>query len=134
MANKDVATLLVIAAAGQIVGVDALSGKERWRRPVGNGPVALVIRGGRIYASSRAPTIHCFDHPSGEPRWSWQTSAHGRASIVIEGEHLYLAKGGEVECFTLDGHRLWGAPAKLGLGGSAALGFPGNVMQADEDT
>jgi len=133
MANN-IPTLLVIAAAGHVVGIDALSGKERWRRPVGNGPVAIVVRGNRIYASSKATTIHCFDYPSGEQRWSWQTSGHGRAAMVIEGEHLYLAKGGEVECFTLDGHRLWSAPAKLGLGGAAGIGFPGNVMQADEDT
>jgi outer membrane protein assembly factor BamB len=132
MANHPV---LVIGIHGQVLGVDAASGEIRWQDGLkggGYGEVALAISETHVVASALHGKVFCFRYPTGEPLWEASTSAMGRATIVIEGELVFVAKNGEVDCFSLDGRRLWSQPLKGKSVGRIALGFPGNVVQADD--
>lgn len=52
--------------------------------------------------------------------------------MLVDGGHVYVARGGEVTCFTTQGQVVWFNPFKGKGTGSIALGLPGNVRQADD--
>jgi outer membrane protein assembly factor BamB len=58
-------------------------------------------------------------------------STQGRPTFVIDEGRIFVAASRTLECFTLDGRRLWSVSREVDYDG-AALGFPGNVRQGDE--
>lgn len=77
-------------------------------------------------------TIYCLDYLTGVERWRHDTYTSGRATIVMEPDHILCAKGGYIQSFTVDGRLLWTQPLK-GYGvGRCSLGYPGNVVQSDD--
>lgn len=55
-----------------------------------------------------------------------------RPTMVISGGHLYIGRDGETSCMTMRGEPVW-IQKFTGKGlGSVALGFPGNIRQADD--
>ncbi|MEC7519869.1 MAG: PQQ-binding-like beta-propeller repeat protein [Myxococcota bacterium] len=128
-------SILVVAFAGKVFGIAPADGSVRWEHSVAYaGAVELQIHGGRVFASTGA-SLHCLDYATGRLLGKVQVPDRykGRPSMVIEGDRLYLGSQGEVTCFRLsDGAALWtqGLEGK-GLG-RVALGFPGNVRQADD--
>jgi hypothetical protein len=76
--------------------------------------------------------VYCLDCLIGVERWRQPTHSSGSETIVIEPDHIVCAKGGYVDCFAPSGAPLWSQPLSgYGLGRSA-LGYPGNVAQADD--
>ncbi len=126
--------ILVAALDGIVVGVDRDSGAIVWRndlRGAGYAEVALAIRSGRVFLSAGGSTLYCLDYAGGEMLWTAETSGSGRATILVDPPHVIVGKGGRLDCFDDDGNQLW-SQALEGLGqGRVALGFPGNVVQAD---
>ena len=91
--------------------------------------------GGRksvVVASADTDSIVCLDYLTGELRWAQRTHSAGRATILIEPEQIVCAKAGYVDCYTPDGQRRWRQPLTGHGVGRVALGYPGNVAQADE--
>lgn len=128
-------TLLLVALGGKLVALDHSSGAIRWEDGLkggGYGEVALASAHGRVVASAQSAKVFCYRYATGELVWTASTSSMGRASIVIEGDKVFVAKGGEIDCFSLDGAKLW-TQALKGKGiGTAAIGFPGNIVQGDD--
>jgi outer membrane protein assembly factor BamB len=126
------APVIVAALGGQVLGIDAATGEVRWEQEIEDtqGACALLVTNSTIYACS-ASALVCLDYPSGARRWTASTS-RGRGTLLLEGGRLFVGTSrGEVECFSLDGRRLWhNRLPNRGLG-VIALGVPGNVMQAD---
>ncbi|MBI4702489.1 MAG: PQQ-binding-like beta-propeller repeat protein [Deltaproteobacteria bacterium] len=126
--------LVVVAVAGRVAALDRHSGAERWRSdlPGGSwGEVAVAVTEQHVLASAAGNVLFCLDYRTGEQLWTAQTSCTGRASILVDGEQIFVARSGEIECFSSTGKRLWHSPLK-GMGtGAMALGLPGGVVQAD---
>jgi len=125
------AQVLVVALGGTLLGQDPLTGKILWKRDVhrfGN-PLALVVTPTAIYAAGLDQLVR-LDYPSGELRWAARVP-RGRNMLLLQGQRLYVGGAGEVACFTLDGKLVWHEPFKGQGRPAVALGFPGNVVQAD---
>ena len=84
----------------------------------------------RIWAGG--PRVFCFRYPTGELVWTKNSSAGGRASMVVEGDLLLVAKGGKIDCYQLDGKWLWTQLLEGHGRGAIAMGVPGTWAQADD--
>jgi outer membrane protein assembly factor BamB len=133
--RQDERTVLVVALGGKIAGLAPDSGQILWTNKLeggGYGHVYLAIDQGRILASADGAALFCLDLSSGATIWKSKTTGEGRAVIVVEPDAIYVAKGGRVDRFAIDGRLLWSQPLEgFGLGG-VTLGFPGNVVQSDD--
>lgn len=137
--SADDRSLLIIGIKGYAVAVDRTTGAERWRVKLedsweGN-PVELLVSGGIVYATGKSQDVFWLDYATGrELRRAATTAVSGRATMVLEGDWLIVARAGSVDCFTADGAKLWHNELQ-GLGhGTISLGFPDNVRQGDKDS
>ncbi len=97
----------------------------------GHGGVALAITEQHILGSASRGALFCLAYPSGTQLWTAKTSSSGRATILVEGSNVIVAKHGQIDCFDIvSGARRWSSP--LPGHGTVAIGVPGNVVQADE--
>jgi len=127
---------LIVAVAGRVAALDIATGRELWRNEIpgaGGGTVELLIDNGRVYvALPTTSVVACLDLESGSELWRVRTSTHGRATMLIEGPRLIVARQGYVDCLDRDGNTLW-SNGLSGLGvGATAIGVEGNIRQADE--
>jgi len=128
-------SILVVGISGHVLGLERATGAIRWRNNLkggGSAEVFLGFRFGVLVVSAAGDAVFRLDYQTGATLWSAETQASGRASIVIEPDLIVVAKGGYLDAFDHDGRKLWGQPLS-GMGtGRVALGFPGNVAQADD--
>jgi outer membrane protein assembly factor BamB len=126
--------ILVAALNGSVFGIDASTGETVWSNPLdgaGFGVVEIAIERDVVLACPTSSFVFCLDYATGELRWRSATSGlHGRATLLVDGDRVVVAKGGGLDGFQLaTGERLWNVK-NLGTG-SVALGVPGRVRQAD---
>jgi outer membrane protein assembly factor BamB len=126
--------ILVAALNGTVLGIDASTGDTVWVNPLdgaGFGVVEIAIERDVILACPTSSFVFCLDYASGDVRWRAATSGlHGRATLLVDGERVIVAKGGALDCFAMSsGERLWRVES-VGTG-SVALGVPGRVRPAD---
>ncbi len=132
--DTDERGLLIVAFNRRVFGKDARTGETVWETQLGGALVTVEIGicQGRVFASN-GRVLACLDYATGEVLQTIETNANYpcRPTMLIENELLYLATSGELFCYDLGLNELWREPfAGKGLG-PAALGFPGNVRQAD---
>lgn len=128
-------SILVVALNGHVYGLDRATGALRWHNELaggGMGEVFLAVGYGVVVASAVGAKLYCLDYLTGETRWVQNTKASGRATVVIEPDQIVCAKSGYLDCFAPDGNALWSQPLKGAGMGRVALGYPGNVAQADD--
>ncbi|MGK4004948.1 PQQ-binding-like beta-propeller repeat protein [Sorangium sp. So ce1036] len=128
------APVLVAAFLGQIFGVDPVTGRVLWEHKqdgAGFSSTALLITPAAIYAATISSVV-CLQYPTGELLWQAQTATQGRATLLLEGDRLFVAKQGEIECFSLTGQSLWHNRFKGKGIGPVALGVLGSVAQSDD--
>ena len=129
------ADLLLVALNGVVVALDRSTGAIRWENGLeggGFGTVALAAVDERVYASAESSQVYCLRYDTGETLWQSSAGTSGRATIVVQNERVYVAKGGEVTAFSTHGTHLWTQKLPGKGGGSIALGFPGNLVQSDD--
>jgi outer membrane protein assembly factor BamB len=125
-------SLLIVALNEQLYALDRATGELRWRTATELfGTLSIAIDYGVIVAAGTGGGVACFDYLTGTPRWHQVTQADGRATLIIEPDHIVCAKGGYVDAFAPDGRVLWRQPLQGGGVGAIALGYPRNVAQAD---
>jgi outer membrane protein assembly factor BamB len=128
-------SILVVALSGRLIGIDRETGDVRWENEMvggGRGEVFIAIGYGVVIASAYGAKIFCVDYLTGATRWEQSTHSSGRASIIIEPDRIVCAKAGYLDCYAPDGKFLWQQPLRGQGMGRVALGFPGNVAQADD--
>jgi outer membrane protein assembly factor BamB len=126
-------SILLVGLNGQLVGLDRDSGEIRWENPLGRsgGEVFVAIRYGLVVASPPTSVIYRVDYATGETLWQAQATGGGQTTILIEPDCIVVGKAGYLDCFDHDGRKLWAQPLEGKGIGSVALGYPGNVAQAD---
>jgi outer membrane protein assembly factor BamB len=128
--------LLIVALNGDVAALNKKDGSELWRTRIsagGWGTVTIAFDTEVVFACALSSPLFCLAYRTGDVLWQQATKVrYGRAALVVEDGLAYAARGGEVECFTREGVRLWRQGLK-GMGvGATALGFPGNLIQADD--
>jgi outer membrane protein assembly factor BamB len=128
-------SVLVVAFNGRVFGLDARTGRQVWSHDIksGHGEVELVVQSNRVFAAV-GKTLVCVAYPTGEllGTTTLPGTYHSRPTMMASGDLLYVATGGELTCVDASGRPLWHEPF-VGKGiGSIALGFPGDVRQADD--
>jgi outer membrane protein assembly factor BamB len=128
-------SILIVALHGRVHGIDRATGELRWKNDLEGwssvGHVAIAIGYGVVVAAADTGGIHCLDYVTGESRWQKTTTSSGRASVLIEPDQIVCAKAGYVDAYAPDGKLLWQQPLKGAGTGTASVGYPGNVVQAD---
>jgi len=127
--------VLVVGLNGKLFGLERATGEPRWSFELPGwqrGEVFLAIRYGLVVASSHVDSISALDYLTGTLRWTSATTQSGRATIVVEHDVIVCAKNGYLDCYDHQGARRWAQPLSGQGLGRAALGFPGNVAQADD--
>jgi outer membrane protein assembly factor BamB len=127
--------VLVVAFNGRVFGLDARTGQRQWSHDItpGHGEVELVVQSGKLFAAV-GRTLLCIAYPTGEllGKTTLPGTYQSRPTMMVNGDLLYVASGGELTCLDASGKPLWHEPF-VGKGiGSIALGFPGDVRQADD--
>ncbi|WP_438010758.1 PQQ-binding-like beta-propeller repeat protein [Sorangium sp. So ce321] len=130
------APVLVAAFLGRIFGVDPVTGRVLWEHKqdgaAGNSSTSLLVTPAAIYSATFS-SVACLRYPTGELLWQSQTAqVHGRATLLLEGDRLFVAKGGEIQCFSLTGQSLWYNRFKGKGIGAVAMGVPDNTAQSDD--
>lgn len=131
-ANGD-QSILVVGVHGSVLGLDRETGKEIWRStlPSGYGTVDMAIHGTAVLVAAEDNTVVCLSYATGETLWTATTEGWGRATILVHAGRIYVGRSGVVECFSIEGQKLWSQGPPDLEGGVVSLGFPGNVRQAD---
>jgi outer membrane protein assembly factor BamB len=149
--RDDVTAVLVAAFGGEVFGVRRDDGRVLWKYtfpPRGDGRfasrssgvLALLVTTDAVYAASYDGQVCCLRYPTGEKVWSVKTRITGRATLLLDAGRLFVGRKGDVECLALDGTVLWHTPfyAKgddpVNAAFGVALGVPGSVVQADENS
>ena len=127
--------IALVGLDGHVVGLDRRTGQILWKNGLIGGldkEVELACYGNYVFASASGPKHFALDYFTGEQIWAVPTSGSGRAALVVEPDMVMCAKEGAIDCYNFAGQRLW-SQALRGLGtGKIAMGFPGNLRQADE--
>src|SRR5262249_18318095 len=128
-------SILVVALDGHVYGLDRATGEVRWHNNLpggGTDEIFLAIGYGVVVVSAPPSKLFCLGYLTGQTRGAQMPPPPGRATIVVEPDQIVCAKGGYVDCFSPDGKLLWQQPLRGAGQGVIALGYPGNVAQADE--
>jgi outer membrane protein assembly factor BamB len=125
--------ILVAAFNGRVFGIDRGSGTIRWEVELSGGAhVELAIDQGTVIAASHTE-LAFVDHATGrvlkrvEIAGDWPN----RPTMLVHGSHVYVARGGELICYSREGEMLWLQPFKGKGVGSVALALSGFVRQSD---
>lgn len=134
-ATSENRSILVVGVKRNLVGLDVDTGAVVWSRELGAAGegevVEIAIHDGLVLAAVNKPVLYCLDYTTGKTLWTAQTSISGRASILADGERIFIGRKGTVDCFDFQGKLRWTRPLEKGTW-RLALGLPGNVREADE--
>jgi outer membrane protein assembly factor BamB len=125
----------VSAFASKLLALDRSTGAIVWKTPldVGTQEVEIAVGGGLVVAATHTK-LAFVEYASGKLVKVVERAGEyrGRATMLIDGPHIYVGGSGEVACYSQAGDLLWLQPFTGEGFGSMALGLPGNVRQADD--
>jgi outer membrane protein assembly factor BamB len=104
---------------GEVVALDAKTGKVRWRRSIGPSESSPAVAGGLVYVGDWRGNVFAFDAQRGRIRWRVRVGGEVKAGVAISGERVYVgAYDGRMYAFNArTGRRYWVASAQGRLGG-----------------
>jgi outer membrane protein assembly factor BamB len=111
------------AVDGEVVALDAKTGKVRWRTLVGATESPPVVAHGLVYVGDWRGAIHALDAQTGRSRWTYQTRGEVKAGVAVSGRRLYVGSY-DGHLYALDavtGRLLWRSAAQDRLGGLGAF-------------
>jgi outer membrane protein assembly factor BamB len=126
--------IVVVAFAGRVFGLDAMTGARVWQSEhrAGAGHVRLAMGQTRVYAL-RAGELSCLDYATGRALWS-TALPFSADTLLLEGAQLFAGGSGEACRVSEDGAVVW-HDSFSGMGqGNVALGVPGSAAQPDQTT
>lgn len=133
-AAQDPTELLILAGSGNVLALDPRTGELRWqhdlRERLGYGPIDLALTDTRVVVAAQSANVLCFEYASGKLLWEARSSRmQGRTTLLLQGPLTFLTRESTVDCFNAAGQRVW--TRVVTAAGAMAMGFPGNVVQAD---
>ena len=127
--------ILVVSVLKDLHGLDPRTGEVVWSHSFDGmvfATVEIQILEGRVYACN-GYAVHCLEQSTGRLIGKVPLSGglKGRPTMVIQDGHIFLGSAGEITCMTTDGRVLWQQYFERTARPDVALGFEGNVRQAD---
>jgi outer membrane protein assembly factor BamB len=106
-------------ADGELVALNARTGKVRWRRRIGPSETSPVVAGGLVYVGDSRGYVYAFRARTGRTRWAFRAADAVKGGVAVSGHRLYVgAYGGRL--YALDarsGRLLWRSSSQNRLGG-----------------
>jgi eukaryotic-like serine/threonine-protein kinase len=103
--------IYLLASDGYLHVLNALSGAEKWRLPVGGdlSSNGLAVAHGLIYLALAGHSITALDASNGQERWRFDTGGVVRAAPLVVGRVLLITSGANsLWCLdALTGERYW---------------------------
>lgn len=131
--NRD---LLITAFGGKMFALERANGAVRWHLVLENNAFVIDLHiGATVVLAVTISLLVFIDYATGSVHRKVKQAGEYRAArpqVLIDGQHLFVARNGEVVCYTLGGDHVWTQPFTGQGYGEVALGFPGNVRQADD--
>jgi outer membrane protein assembly factor BamB len=126
--------VLVSAFNGRVFGLESSTGAIRWERNLEwADEVEIAVEDGIVIAAT-GKRLAFLDLATGNPHAIVDIPGDytGRATMVIQGGHIYVGRAGTISCMTIRGQPVWTQGFEGRGFGSVALGFAGNVRQGDD--
>lgn len=108
---------------GQVVALQARSGRVVWRRTLGPSESSPLVVNGVVYAGDWHGNVYALDARTGRQRWRFATGGKVKGGVAVDRGRLFVGSyDGHV--YALDartGRRLWRASSQERLGLSGAF-------------
>jgi outer membrane protein assembly factor BamB len=104
---------------GEVVALDARTGRLRWRRLIGPSETSPLVADGRVYVGDWHGDVSALDAKTGRLLWRYRTGGQVKGALALAGRRLYVG--------SYDHHvyALWAGTGKLIWRGSAQERFGG---------
>ena len=108
---------------GEVVALDADTGKVRWRRRMGPTESSPLVVDGTVYVGDWDGKVYALDGRSGRVRWSYTTGGQVKDAVAYAGGRVYVgAYDHHVYALTANrGKLVWRASAQQRLGSQATF-------------
>jgi len=103
---------------GEVVALDARTGRVRWRRVIGPSETSPLVDGGLVYAGDWTGAVYAFDRKTGRTVWTYRTRGEVKGAFAITGRRLFVGSY-DHHLYALDartGKLIWRASAQDRLG------------------
>lgn len=103
---------------GELVALDADTGKVRWRRALAPSESSPLVHIGRVYVGDWSGKVYCFAAASGRLLWTYRTGAEVKGAVTATGRRLFVGSY-DHHFYALDaltGKLLWRSSVQERLG------------------
>jgi outer membrane protein assembly factor BamB len=104
---------------GEVVALDARTGKLRWRHRIGPSETSPLVANGLVYAGDWNGYVHALSAKTGREVWRFRTGGQVKGALALSGRRLYVGSY-DHHVYALaarTGRLLWRASAQERLGG-----------------
>ncbi len=104
---------------GEVVALDARTGKLRWRRVIGPSETSPLVAGRLVYAGDWTGAVYAFDRRTGRTVWTYRTGGEVKGAFARTGIRLFVGSY-DHHLYALNartGALIWRASAQDRLGG-----------------
>lgn len=108
---------------GQVVALNADTGKLRWRLRIGPSETSPVVVDGTVYVGDWNGRVYALSAASGATRWSFQAAGKIKGGVAYSGGRVYFGDYAH-HVYALDartGKEVWSASAQQRLGSLATF-------------
>jgi outer membrane protein assembly factor BamB len=75
---------------GEVVALDARTGKVRWRRVIGPSETSPLVDGGRVYVGDWTGNVYALDARTGRTVWTYRTGGEVKGGFALTGKRLFV--------------------------------------------
>lgn len=125
--------VLVVAFNGFVLGIARETGQVLWQHTLYERETIELVVDARFVVACTRRTLWCIDYPSGRMVGTadFPVALVTRPSIVFDGPSMFVAAGGHVYAYSMQGQLQWHRDLSSLGPTRMALGFPFNVRQED---
>jgi outer membrane protein assembly factor BamB len=104
---------------GEVVALDARTGKVVWRHVIGPSETSPLVADGRVYVGDWTGRVYALSAKTGAEVWDYQTGGQVKGAVALTGHRLF-AGSYDHHLYAIDarnGHLIWRATSQDRLGG-----------------
>jgi outer membrane protein assembly factor BamB len=104
---------------GEVVALDARTGKLRWRHRIGPSETSPLVANGLVYAGDWNGDVHALSAKTGREVWRFHTGGQVKGALALSGRRLYVGSY-DHHLYALaarTGRLIWRGSAQERLGG-----------------
>ena len=75
---------------GQVLALDARTGRVRWRRTIGASETSPLLANGRVFVGDWHGDVFALDAKTGKTIWRYRTGGQVKGALALSGRRLYV--------------------------------------------